>query len=248
MRTVATPARAIQIYFTVDLEPDCPPFLDTHRGVQEGLPRLLELLAIERVPATFFATGNVARRHPEAIRAVLAAGHELGCHGLTHRRFTTMDRATARDEIETSSALLRQLAPTVSFRAPYLDFPEAFLDLIVDAGYRVDSSLARYKAAYYRRRRETPLVRMSASITPSVLRLPRWLREPWLRSLRSPVVLFIHPWELVDLRHEALPIDCRFNTGDVALRRTRSVIRFLKARGGRFHTLQDALEVAGLAA
>ncbi|MBI4519706.1 MAG: polysaccharide deacetylase family protein [Gemmatimonadetes bacterium] len=240
MPTVATPARRTDVYFTVDLEPDCPPFLDTHRGVQEGLPRLLELLAVERVPATFFATGYVARRYPEAIRAVLAAGHELGCHGLTHRRFTSMDAGAARAEVHGASAILREFAPTRSFRAPHLDFPERFLALLEEAEYQVDSSQARYKPAYYRPQGRTSLARVPVSITSPVLRLPRWIREPWLGSLRSPVVLFVHPWEFVDLRREQLPLDCRFSTGDLALRRLGSVIRYCKARGARFHQVIEA--------
>ena len=34
-----------RVSFTVDLEPDCPPYLWTWRGVEEGMPRLLAMLA-----------------------------------------------------------------------------------------------------------------------------------------------------------------------------------------------------------
>ncbi|MBI4539893.1 MAG: polysaccharide deacetylase family protein [Gemmatimonadetes bacterium] len=228
------PAKPVRVFFTVDLEQDCPPFLDTYRGVEEGLPRLLELLACEAVGATFFTTGEVARRYPGAVRALLGCGHELGCHGLTHRSFACMDRATARDEVRTASAILREFTAVASFRAPYLALPEAFLDLLEEAGYGVDCSQAKYKPSYYGPKRPTSLSRVAASITSSALRLPRWLREPWLRALRSPIILFVHPWELVDLRGARLRLDCRFNTGEVALDRIRSVIRFFKERGATF--------------
>jgi len=43
------------------------------------------------------------------------------------------------------------------------------------------------------------------------------LREIYLRSLKAPIVLFVHPWEFIDLRMEKIRYDCRFRTGDVAL-------------------------------
>ena len=45
---------APDVLLTVDVEPDCPPYLTGWRGVEEGLPRLLALLADEGVTATFF--------------------------------------------------------------------------------------------------------------------------------------------------------------------------------------------------
>jgi peptidoglycan/xylan/chitin deacetylase (PgdA/CDA1 family)/uncharacterized membrane protein len=48
------------------------------------LPRLLALLAEEGIRAAFFVVGRRAAANPEAIRAILAAGHELGNHSNTH--------------------------------------------------------------------------------------------------------------------------------------------------------------------
>src|SRR5262245_28076948 len=120
----------MQVAITVDMEHDCPPFLTSYRGVTEGAPRLLDLLAAEGVPATFFTTGDVARRYPETVEAIVAGGHELGCHGDSHRRFSTLDRDTARQEIEQASETLRRFYPVTAFRAPNLDFPEGYLPLL----------------------------------------------------------------------------------------------------------------------
>src|SRR4051812_11494875 len=76
------------VCFTVDYEPDCPPYMiDSFRGVEEGTAPLLAMLHDEGVPATFFSTGVVAERFPARIDAIVAGGHELGCHGHTHRKF-----------------------------------------------------------------------------------------------------------------------------------------------------------------
>src|ERR1051325_790229 len=114
------------VAFTVDLESDCPPFLQGYRGIERGLPPLLHLLAEKKIPATFFATGEVATRYAGAVESIVAAGHELGCHGMTHTAFTTLDRNAARREINTSVAILRRFAPVTSFRAPYLKFPREY--------------------------------------------------------------------------------------------------------------------------
>ena len=227
------------VAFTIDLEPDCPPFLRGFRGMAHGAPALLDLLATEGVSATFFTTGDVARRYPAVIERLVRDGHELACHGMTHRAFTSLDADTARAEIEESAAILRRFAPVTSFRAPYLEFPPAYVELLEHSGFTLDSSHAKYKLAYYRDRAPTRLTRIPASATSSVLRLPSAARSVYLRTLSSPVVLFVHPWEFVDLRRERLRFDCRFKTGDVALACVREVLRDYATQGARFVTMRE---------
>jgi peptidoglycan/xylan/chitin deacetylase (PgdA/CDA1 family) len=230
------------VAFTVDLEPDCPPFLRGYRGVEHGLPRLLDLLRDLCVPATFFTTGEVATRYPESIRRVVADGHELACHGMTHTAFTALHRSAAQDEIRQSAEILRAFAPVASFRAPYLQFPDAYVDLLEEADFHVDSSQAKYKAAYYRSPRASRIRRVPASVTSSVLRLPRSIRRAYLGALSNPIVLFVHPWEFVDLRREKLRLDCRFKTGDEALACVRDVLTSYAERGSTFLRMRDVGE------
>jgi len=236
---------SLDVCFTVDVEPDCPPFLTGYRGIATGLPLLLELLDELRVPSTFFTTGEIAQRFPEAVESIVRAGHELGSHGMWHRRFTTLDEPVARLEIEQSADILRAFAPVASFRAPNLSFPDRYVPLLRDAGFRLDSSQAKYKWSGRPRRPNGSadgLTRVPASVTSSVLRLPRAVRDPWLRRLASPVVLFVHPWEFVDLRKERLRYDCRFRTGTAALACTRAVLEDFAARGARFRRMGELAE------
>ena len=138
--------------FTVDLEQDAPPFLNTSRGAEHGMPELLSLLADADVVATVFCTGDVARRYQG-------------------------------------------------------------------------------------------LARLPASMTSSVLRLPRLLRNAVLVPLPSPLVLFVHPWELVDLRRTNIRWDCRAGTGEHAARGIASTLRDLSARGATFHTVSALVEI-----
>lgn len=242
------PLTVRRVSITVDFEPDCPPYLSsTFRGIEEGAPKLLALFAELGVHATYFTTGEVAAHYPDAVHALVNAGHELGCHGVTHTAFDTLDERSARWEIEQSAKLLRTFAPVTSFRAPYLRFPEPYVRLLEDAAFALDSSLAKYKSSWRAPRLPSTLTRIPASMTSSVLRLPAWIRDPWLLSLDDPVVLFVHPWEFVDLTREALRYDCRFRTGDVALHCLRQVVELFADGGARFLPMRDLTSVPAAA-
>jgi peptidoglycan/xylan/chitin deacetylase (PgdA/CDA1 family) len=237
-----------RVCITVDFEPDCPPYLSsTFRGIEAGAPALLALFGELGVRATYFTTAEVAARFPDAVRALVRDGHELGCHGVTHTAFDTLDETHARREISDSARLLRTFAPVTSFRAPYLRFPDAYVRLLEDEHFTLDSSLAKYKWSYRAPRRPTRLTRIPASMTSSVLRLPAFVRDPWLLALSDPVVLFVHPWEFIDLTHEDLRYDCRFRTGAVALQCLREVITLYGQRGAEFMTMRE-LETSAAAA
>jgi peptidoglycan-N-acetylglucosamine deacetylase len=231
--------RGPDVAFTIDLEPDCLPYLRGMRGVDEGMPRLLDMLAELEVPSTVFTTAQVARERSAIVARVVAEGHELASHSVTHPRFDRIGREDAWREVSESASVLREFAPVKAFRAPYLTFPDRYLPLLVDAGYEVDSSAARYKLGNDASISRRPygagnLFRVPASITSSALRLPRPIREGWIRALTSPVVLFVHPWEFVDLARERLRWDCRAGTGAHALRSVRDVLATLRGRGARF--------------
>lgn len=231
----------LEVSFGIDVEPDCPPYLATqYRGVEDGLPRILDALDKAAVHTTCFCTGQVAERYPHRITDLIERGHELGSHGHTHRRFDQISEPEARREILVSTETLRSFgAPVTSFRAPNLRFPQRCLSLLEEQGFSVDSSQAKYKAEYYRSPARTNLTRIPASMTSSVLRLPRWIRDPWLLALASPVVLFVHPWEFVDLTRERLRLDCRFRTGDPALRDVMAVVQLFRDRGARFVRMDE---------
>jgi len=60
-----------------------------------------------------------------------------------------------------------------------------------------------------------------------------------LRALHSPVVLFVHPWEFVDLRDTDLRWDCRWGTGPHALASLASTIDLFRRRGDVFRTVRE---------
>ena len=230
-----------KVCLTIDVERDCPPFLHSYRGIESGLPALLDLLARYEVKATFFVTGNVGRRYPQRVKEIVAQHHELGSHGESHTDFRRLPAAEAAAEIKSSVQYLRQFAPVASFRAPYLQFPHHYLPFLVEQGVTIDSSQALYKPPYHREKdsRHSSLQRIPASMTSSLLRLPTPLLRPLLNRLSSPAVLFVHPWEFVDLRHEKIRFDCRWRTGTIALNQLQIAIEHLQRSDTTFVTINQ---------
>lgn len=219
------------LYLTVDLEPDCPPYIEGWRGMEEGAPGLLSLLREMGHKATFFTTGQTAQRFPEIMDTVTEDGHEVACHGHTHRSFARMSWNEAEEELTRSTGVLRAWGPVTAFRAPYLNFPEAFLPILEALGYRQDASRSRYKPMHWGPPSPSSLKRIPASVTSSFLRLPSLVRNPVLAKLEDPIVLFVHPWEFVDLQAAPVPWDSRLGTGPQALRSLRDVLGFFQERG-----------------
>lgn len=82
---------------------------------------LLDILAKEQVPATFFMLGVQANAHPQLVKRVAAEGHEIGSHTWSHQYLTEMPTKTIRDELTRTNALLKKLTgqqPTL-LRPPY---------------------------------------------------------------------------------------------------------------------------------
>ena len=108
--------------------------------------RILELLGRTSSHATFFVLGWVARRHPDLVRRIAAAGHEIGCHGDLHRRADAMTSDEFRADLRAARAALENAcgAPVTAYRAPEWSLRSTsspHLPTLVEEGFRVDSSL-----------------------------------------------------------------------------------------------------------
>jgi peptidoglycan/xylan/chitin deacetylase (PgdA/CDA1 family) len=111
------------------------------------LPDLLERLARLGARATFFVLGEVARRLPDAVRAIDRAGHEVACHGDLHLRANDRPLAEFRRDIADAKARLEELTGRAvrGFRAPEWSLRRAGnprTRAVAEAGFRYDSSLA----------------------------------------------------------------------------------------------------------
>ena len=83
--------------------------------------QILQILAEEQVPATFFLIGQEVQQHPQMVRQILAAGHQVGNHSFSHQRMIFKSPAFVAGEIEQTDKLLRDsgVDGVIYFRPPY---------------------------------------------------------------------------------------------------------------------------------
>jgi peptidoglycan/xylan/chitin deacetylase (PgdA/CDA1 family) len=111
-------------------------------GVVRALPRILDLLGRHGASGTFYVPGSTAERYPDAVRAIVTAGHEVGHHGHLHLRSHAVDEPTQRAEIELGLAALEPVlerAPA-GYRSPAWELTPETFRLLVEHGFDYDSS------------------------------------------------------------------------------------------------------------
>jgi hypothetical protein len=137
-----------------------PSYIDT------VVPRFLTLLEAHDLKITVFVVGKDAEmpQHHEALRSIVAAGHELGNHSYSHEPWLhkgtleEIDREIGRaEEAIERAAGVRPLG----FRGPgYARSPE-ILNILARRGYRYDASvlstwIGPFARAYYMRSTQLP--------------------------------------------------------------------------------------------
>jgi hypothetical protein len=108
-----------------------------------AIPRILDILARHAVRATFFVVGRDAEGQSTTLREVVAAGHEVAAHSMTHPvAFARLPLDRLSHEIaEPRRALRDVLGVDVSgFRAPNWDLDQRSVPILAAAGYRYDAS------------------------------------------------------------------------------------------------------------
>lgn len=108
-RNFSPPGRAV--WLTIDDGPH-----------PDSTPAILEVLRRHGARATFFLIGRRAERHPELVRAIVAAGHSLGNHTYSHPSatfWTAGPRRIAREIDRAARAIAAAgVAAPVFFRPP----------------------------------------------------------------------------------------------------------------------------------
>jgi peptidoglycan/xylan/chitin deacetylase (PgdA/CDA1 family) len=100
---------------------------------------ILDTLAREGVPATFFMVGEHVRRYSDIARKVGAAAHEIGNHTDTHVKLHVRGPARIRAELETAHRTITETTGRTprTFRAPH-GFRNPFVAVVTKRmGYRV---------------------------------------------------------------------------------------------------------------
>jgi polysaccharide deacetylase family protein (PEP-CTERM system associated) len=108
--------------------------------------RLLEMFDEFGVRATFFVLGWVAEREPALVKEIHARGHEVACHGYSHRLVYTQTPAEFAEEARRAKDILEDITgdPVLGYRAAsYSIVRESLwaLDILIELGFHYDSSI-----------------------------------------------------------------------------------------------------------
>ena len=193
--------------------------------VERNTHELLDILALAHAKATFFVLGWIARRHPQLVRYIVAAGHEVASHTDMHHQLHTLSRSQLVADLARARDSLEQITGrrVLGVRAPAFTITDQALDCLAEAGYWYDSSFYafrmhdRYGRLETRINPEQPVV----EVRPGLLELPLTrcvvgpVALPWAgggyfrlipyrlyrwgvaRELKSrPFMFYFHPWEL----------------------------------------------------
>jgi polysaccharide deacetylase family protein (PEP-CTERM system associated) len=108
--------------------------------------RLLAIFEQFDVCGTFFVLGWVAERYPQLVRDIAARGHEVACHGYSHRLVYEQSPKEFHEETLRSKNLLEDIIGSAVFgyrAASYSIVHESLwaLDILVELGFVYDSSI-----------------------------------------------------------------------------------------------------------
>lgn len=84
-------------------------------------PQVLKVLDEHKVRATFFLIGREAQRHPELVRQIDLAGHEIGNHTYSHVRLPQIPSQAIKPELEKTREVVLEVTGknTILFRPPW---------------------------------------------------------------------------------------------------------------------------------
>ncbi|ONI67142.1 bi-functional transferase/deacetylase [Kribbella sp. ALI-6-A] len=96
----------------------------------EWTPKVLDLLRRLDVKATFFVVGTQVAEHPELTRRIVAEGHQIGVHTLTHADLATTSRWRRSLELRQTELILAGATgiSTPLLRPPYSSEASAITD------------------------------------------------------------------------------------------------------------------------
>jgi len=228
-----TPVNALSVdvedYFQVSAFEPHIPRRDWDRWphrVQANTDRVLTLFDEAGVKATFFTLGWVAERYPGLIRAIVAAGHELACHGYDHRRVSDQTPEAFRADVRRAKGVLEDVGgvAVLGYRAASYSIGRDnlwALEILQETGFRYSSSIYPVRHDLYGMP-EAPRFAFRPDNAPALLEIPvttvRLAGRNWpcggggffrlypytltrwaLRRINAEgqaAIFYFHPWEI----------------------------------------------------
>lgn len=132
-RTVAVTSsrvgeRELPIYSVKTEKPEIALSFDAAWG-NEDTGKILEILKAQDVRVTFFMTGGWVESFPEDVKAILAAGHDLGNHSENHKHMSELSDEEKTAELMKVHNKVKELTGYEMnlFRPPFGDYDNAVI-------------------------------------------------------------------------------------------------------------------------
>lgn len=103
----------------------------------DGVASILKTLSADRVPASFFLTGDFTSTFPAQAKAMTAAGR-AGDHSVSHPYFTKLTDAQIRQQVLGAQQTIRSVTganPAPWFRFPYGDYNAHAVSVVNSTGF-----------------------------------------------------------------------------------------------------------------
>lgn len=103
----------------------------------EDTQSILSILAKYEINVTFFMTGGWVESYPDDVKAILAAGHDLGNHSENHKNMSQISDSEKRQELMSVHERVKELTgyEMFLFRPPYGDYDNAVIRVAEECGY-----------------------------------------------------------------------------------------------------------------
>ena len=114
---------------------------------EEATRPILNLLDQYQTKASFFVVGEVAEQNPDLIHSIFQRGHEIGCHGYSHKLLWKLDEGLFREELNQFHTIIERIVGRIKikgFRAPCFSLDNRCkwaLRVLSDFGYQYDASI-----------------------------------------------------------------------------------------------------------
>ena len=171
---------------------------DISRGLfagEVGAPRLLKLFDRLGIKTTWFIPGHSIETFPEQMKAVAAAGHEIGIHGYSHENPIAMTPEQEEVVLDKCIDLVSKLAgrrPT-GYVAPWWEFSNVSNELLLKKGIKYDHSLMHHDFQPYYVRVGDSWTKIDYSKKPEA-----WMK-PLVRGRETKLIEIPASWYLDDL-------------------------------------------------
>ena len=194
--------------------------------VEANILPILDILKRHNVRATFFVVGWIAEKHPEVLHAIMADGHDIGCHSYWHCKVDDMTPEAFRADTLKAKAVLETICnrKITAYRAPSYSITKKSLwalDILKETGFTTDSSVfpiahdmygipdaPRFRFTWPENGIEEFPISTSLFFGRRIpvagggyFRLfPYWFTKMALKRInekeKQPFIFYLHPWEI----------------------------------------------------